>query len=120
MAAVGAHRAVAVDQGLVADQPRPQLQRGQVGQAGEEQLGPVVVQDRGRLGAVAGLQLALVMPDGDQLDALAAGQRPALLAQNGRVASKLHAPRKPIRARRGQIRTQQTVERRVVTAHADR
>ena len=88
VAAVGAHRAVAVDQGLVADQPRPELQRGEVGQAGEEQLGPVVVQDRGGLGAVAGLQLALVMPDRDQLDALppGGGGQHVQVGQGGAVA----------------------------------
>jgi hypothetical protein len=43
MATVRAHRAVALDQRLVADQPGAQLQRGQVGQAGEEQLGPVAM-----------------------------------------------------------------------------
>ena len=75
MAAVGAHGAVAVDQRLVADQPRPQLQGGEVGQAGEEQLGPVVVQDGGRLRPIPGLQLALVMPDRHQLDALPPGRR---------------------------------------------
>jgi hypothetical protein len=88
VAAVRPHRAGPLHRLPVADQLGPEFQGGEVGQAGQEQLGPVVVEDRGRLGPVAGLQLAVVVPDGDQLDPLPprGGGQHVQLAQGGAVA----------------------------------
>ena len=55
--------------GFVADQLGRQLQGGRIRLAGQQQLGPMPVQDRRRPVAVAVLELGLVVPDGQQLDA---------------------------------------------------
>jgi hypothetical protein len=62
---------------LVAGKPADVVEAGRVGHAGEEQLGEVVREDRVGLCAVDRLQLALGLPDGDELDADAGnGRRP--------------------------------------------
>ena len=58
---------------LVADESADVVEGGGVGDAGEYDLGSVVVDDGLGEGAVAGLDLGEVLPDGDELDADAAG-----------------------------------------------
>ena len=70
MPAVAAGGLRGLGDGLVADQLGGQFEGGRIGLAGEEQLGPMPIEDRGRPVAVAVLQLGLVMPDCQQLDAL--------------------------------------------------
>jgi hypothetical protein len=75
--ATGIGRVVGLGDRLVADQLGAQLQGADIGQAGEEDLGPVAVEDGGGPVAVAVDQLGLVVPDRQQLDALASsGGRP--------------------------------------------
>ena len=62
-----------LDGGLVADEAAEVVEGGGVGDAGEDDLGSVVVDDGLGEGAVAGLDLGEVLPDGDELDADAAG-----------------------------------------------
>jgi hypothetical protein len=73
---------------LIADQPGAQLQSANIGQAGQEDLGPMAVEDGGRPVAVAVDQLRLVVPDRQQLDALAAARGRPLRQQleGGHVA----------------------------------
>src|SRR5829696_919429 len=63
-------RVVGLGDRLVADQLGAELQRTHVGQPGEEDLGPVAVEDGGGPIPVAMDQMGLVMPDRQQLDAL--------------------------------------------------
>ena len=62
-----------IDSLLVADESADVVEGGCVGDAGEDDLGAVVVDDSLGEGAVAGLDLGEVLPDGDELDADAAG-----------------------------------------------
>src|SRR6266542_6867877 len=70
-----------------------QLQRVHIGLTGQEQLGAVAVQHGGGAAAVAVLELPQVVPDGHQLDALAAGGRGEFweLGQGGAVAGLVQA-----------------------------
>ena len=57
------------DCGLVTDESADVVEGGGVGDAGEDDLGSVVVDHGLGEGAVAGLDLGEVLPDGDELDA---------------------------------------------------
>ncbi len=72
---------------LVADQPAGVLERVGIGDPGQEQLGPVVVQHRRRPGAVAGPHLGQVLPDRHELDPVRRTGRgqPVELGQRGDV-----------------------------------
>src|SRR5690606_23005262 len=62
-----------LDRGFVADEAAGVVEGGGVGDAGEDDFGSVVVDDGLGEGAVAGLDLGEVLPDGDELDADSAG-----------------------------------------------
>jgi hypothetical protein len=83
--------------GLVADQLRGKLERGRVGLAGQDELGAVAVEHGGGTAAVPVGELGLVVPDRQELDALAAaggGQLGQLL--DGRtVAGLVQADEQP-------------------------
>jgi hypothetical protein len=70
--AVPTGRLGGLEDGLVADQLAGELEGGRVGLPGQQELGPMPIQHSGGAVAVAVLQLGLVVPDGQQLDALAA------------------------------------------------
>ena len=95
--AVPAGRLRGLGDGLVADQLGGQLEGGRVGLAGQQQLGPMAVQDGGGAVAVAVLELGLVVPDGQQLDALAAagGGQLGELLDGGAVAGLVQAHEQP-------------------------
>jgi hypothetical protein len=82
---------------FVADQLGGQLEGRRVGLATEEQLGPMAVEDGGGAMAVAVLELSLVMPDGQQLDALASARRGQLgeFLDGGAVAGFVQADEQP-------------------------
>jgi hypothetical protein len=62
-----------LDRGFVSDESADVVEGGGVRDAGEDDLGAVVVDDGLGEGAVTGLDLGEVLPDGDELDADAAG-----------------------------------------------
>jgi hypothetical protein len=94
---IPAGRLGGLDDGLVADQLGRQFKGGWVGLPGEEQLGAVAVEDGGGAVAVAVLELGLVVPDGEQLDALptAGGGELGELLDGGAVAGLIQAHEQP-------------------------
>jgi hypothetical protein len=95
--AVPAGRLRGLDHGLVPDELAGELQGGRVGLAGQQQLGPVAVEHGGGAVAVAVLELGLVVPDGQQLDALASsgGGQLGELLDGGAVAGLVQAHEQP-------------------------
>src|SRR5690606_13291535 len=68
LASVGVAGAGFLDGSLIADEAADVVEGGGVGDAGEDDFGAVVVDDGLGEGAVAGLDLGEVLPDGDELD----------------------------------------------------
>lgn len=58
---------------LLPEESAEVVEGGRVGDAGEDDFGSVVVDDGLGKGAVAGLELGEVLPDGDELDADSSG-----------------------------------------------
>jgi hypothetical protein len=59
--------------GFVPDETADVVKGGRVGDSGENDFGAVIVDDGLSEGAVPGLQLGEILPDGDELDTDAAG-----------------------------------------------
>ena len=68
LSAVGVPGPRFLDGALISDEAADVVEGGGVGDAGEDDFGAVVVDDGLGEGAVAGLDLGEVLPDGDELD----------------------------------------------------